>query len=352
MGRAMLIIVAGVLVSVGITQTGLMGGMQSIDNHSANYAETVQAKNIAFMGYEQTVAEMRNDDSFRSGQRELRISDGTAHVEVVDGLSDDRIKLTSRGVYQGEEKSITFYLREGQADLVPQFEAALGLATNDYDLDIGGSADLIGHDASGTCESKPGLMVPPESNGSINGQTADNYFEGGSSIGNIDGSSGGYAAEGEIDFDPVSSLIKRLENQPGVEYPSGNYKGNMGTKENPGIFFVEDYTKLSGGIDDGHGIMVIRTNGELDMEGELDLKGNFNFNGLVIFENAYTLDGAGTPNIKGSVMVGKTANTGTVNIDLTGNIGIQYDCTARDYALQAVQGIVDVTQFAVLSVFE
>lgn len=351
MGRAMLIIVAGVLVSVGITQTGLMGGMQSIDNHSANYAETVQAKNIAFMGYEQTVAEMREDDSFRSGQRELQISDGTAYVEVVDGLSDDRIKLTSRGVYQGEEKSITFYLREGQADLVPEFLAALGLATDDYNLNLGGSAELNGHDASGTCESRPGLQVPPESTGIINGITGG-LLGGDSSSSNIKGNPEGYAAEGEIDFDPVSSLIKRLENQPGVEYPSGNYKGNMGTKENPGIFFVEDYTKLSGGIDDGHGIMVIRTNGELDMEGELDLKGNFNFNGLVIFENAYTLDGAGTPNIKGSVMVGKTANTGTVDIDLTGNIGIQYDCTARDYALQAVQGIVDLTQFAVLSVFE
>jgi hypothetical protein len=126
----------------------------------------------------------------------------------------------------------------------------------------------------------------------------------------------------------------------------------MGTKENPGIFFVEEYTKLSGGIDDGHGIMVIRTNGELDMEGELDLKGNFNFNGLVIFENAYALDGAGTPNIKGAVMVGKTANIGTIDIDLTGNIGIQYDCKARDYALQATQEIVNIPQFAVLSVFE
>jgi len=47
MGRAMLIVVAGVLMSVGLTQTSLFGGLGSMIGHSGSYAENIQAKNIA-----------------------------------------------------------------------------------------------------------------------------------------------------------------------------------------------------------------------------------------------------------------------------------------------------------------
>lgn len=69
---------------------------------------------------------------------------------------------------------------------------------------------------------------------------------------------------------------------------------------------------------------------------KLDIAGNFKFNGLVIFENAYNFDGKGTPTISGSVLVGHTEDYNKqIDINISGNLTLQYDCTAKYYAMKA-----------------
>ena len=81
----------------------------------------------------------------------------------------------------------------------------------------------------------------------------------------------------------------------------------------------------------------------MDDEGAtLDLAGNFEFNGLVVFENAYSIDGRGTPKINGTMLIGNTDLMGddSIDIDLGGNISINYDCEAEEYARMAAANAV------------
>ena len=83
----------------------------------------------------------------------------------------------------------------------------------------------------------------------------------------------------------------------------------------------------------------------------VDIRGNFEFNGLVIFENAFAFDGSGTPTINGSVLIGETADhTGPpIDIDLRGNIGINYTCMGERYAKQAADQAVQQSKYTLLT---
>lgn len=346
----MLIIVAGLLLSVGITQMSLFGSLGNFDRYSSNYAESIQAKNVAYAAIELAQHEMRGDHDWRSGSREYFIDGFNALIEL-EPVGGDSLRIISTGYVNEFEQVITMLLLEENLDFVPEFKAAVGIATDDFNLSLGGNALLNGHDAGGVCESVPGLTIPPQTSGIISG-IIGGLFGGSGESKHIDGNPKGKAEEEELDFDPAAQLIDRLANQSGITYLSGNYKGSMGSAENPGVFFVESPTKLTGGIDEGFGIMVVRTNGELELDGELDLAGNFNFNGLIIFENAFEVKGRGTPSIRGAMLIGKTENVGTIDIDFSGNINIQYDCEAQKYAKLASANIQQIKAFRTLSVFE
>ena len=160
-----------------------------------------------------------------------------------------------------------------------------------------------------------------------------------------------------LSYQPTDDLIERLENMSYSKTISGNYKGEMGSKEYPGVFFVEDQAKLTGGISEGYGILVVRSDGNMTYEdsdgAELDIAGNFKFNGLVIFENAYNFDGKGTPTINGSVLVGNTEGfSNQIDIDISGNLTLQYDCTAKNYAKKAAALAVKQKKYKHVITFE
>jgi hypothetical protein len=116
-------------------------------------------------------------------------------------------------------------------------------------------------------------------------------------------------------------------------------------------FFIEGKVRLTGQQSKGYGIMVIRSDASMEMEDpELSVAGNFEFNGLVIFENAYSFDGRGTPTINGSVLIGETDDhTGDkIDIDLGGNININYDCMGEKYAKMAADGAVQQNKYTLL----
>lgn len=344
MGRAMLIICAGVLISLGFVSMGTQSQGKQIISNNAGYAEFTQAKNRAHTAIQMAFQEINQNpawaDNHGSGNKWKPTIEGQQVELYIDVFHKDtnfdslRIySSTSYGEDNSKSADIESVYTRSRIDLVPKFKGAISLATNNFTFTMGGSSSVNGNapSSAGCSDNKPGIAV--------NDENYVNNVE--DNLPNSNGNKGvsgdpPVAYDSDLSYKPVDELIARLKDLPGVQKLDGNYKGSMGTKEDPGVFFVEDYAKLTGGIDEGYGILVVRKGGEMAYEedgAELDIAGNFKFNGLVIFENAYNFNGRGTPTINGNVLVGNTDNyNSTIDIDISGNLHVQYDCRGEEYA--------------------
>lgn len=368
MGRGMVILVVGSIVVLGIIQLGMNNQRERIMLISSDYAKEVQAKNTAHSAIQLAMEEINQDESWSpSVNSPWETTVDGAYIELYyDQISvgatatdPDSIRIFSTAWYGGsgtrgtntyKETSsthtvISTYLKT-RLDFIPEAKGALGFGTDNFTFSLGGSANINGNDASGTCPDLPAVTVTsPLDEVKVLAGTSDlSALE--SSVEKVD-------YDPTMTYEPVDELIARLSNQPGVVQVSGNYKGSFGTEDNPGIFFVDSYAKLTGGITEGYGIMVIRSGGELELEGALSLAGNFTFNGLIVFENAFDLDGKGTPDLNGSVLIGNTPGDNTViDVDISGNLSVQYDCTAIEYAKLASANHLKQNRYTRVSTFE
>lgn len=363
----MIILAIGAFTTLGLVNTGLFDQRKRIQSYNSDYAKTIQAKNSAHTAIQLAMEQINDDPSWAptSGNPWTQEVDG-AYIElyydvlaVGSTVNDpDSIRIYSTSWYGGtgilgssdyksasESHSIvSTYLKSG-LHFVPEAVGGLGLASGNFTFNMGGSATINGNDASGTCDNIPAITVPTSSD-SI--EVANN-----ANISNLSSSEGAIAIDSDISYSPVDELIERLSNEPGVVSVSGNYKGDFGTADDPGIFFVESYAKLTGGIPEGYGILVIRSGGELEYEGALSVAGNFTFNGLIVFENAFDFTGNGTPDLNGSVLIGNTPGNNTVlDIDLSGNLQIQYNCESLDYAREASSTHLKQNRYSRVSTFE
>ncbi len=266
----------------------------------------------------------------------------------------DTIRVFSKGIYfdadgttiVSSDSIISIYAKQS-LDFVPKFEAALSIATDQFNFNMAGSSLISGNERSGACADKPAITVPDIPSAT---KVADGA---GTKLSSIKSSETNIEIDPSITHSPVDELIARLADLPGTEKISGNFKGELGTKDNPGVFFVENYAKLTGGISEGYGIMVIRSGGNLEYEGSLDVAGNFTFNGLIVFENAFDFDSRGTPSLNGSVLVGNTKdNYSAIDIDISGNLALQYDCEAVQYAKIASSKLLKQNRYKRLNTFE
>ena len=367
MGRGMVILAIGSVVVLGILQLGLFDQRERIQVLNSDYAKRVQAKNNAHTAIQLAMEQMNDDTTWApTGNNPWTRTIDNGYIElyydrlsVGASISDpDSIRIYSTAWYGGEgeigsyeykqssetHSVISTYLKSG-LHFVPEATGGLGLASGNFTFNMSGSASINGNDASGQCDDLPAITVP----------TADAYTEvaSGANLTNLNSSQGPIAIDPDISYSPVDELIERLANEPGVVNVSGNYKGDFGSESDPGIFFVDSYAKLTGGVPEGYGIMVIRSGGELEYEGALSVSGNFTFNGLIIFENAFDFTGRGTPDLNGSVLIGNTdGNNTTLDIDLSGSLNIQYDCQALDYAKTAAATHLKQNRYTKVSTFE
>lgn len=377
MGRAMLIISAGAVIALGILQLGIQGQRTGIVQNSASSAYEVQIRNKAFTAAQLAMERINEssgdwypkenspwvediDGDSISLYYDLSLSSATGTFSLLEG---DTVEIHASSWYQdpstGSRKEInivTTYVKSFM-HFVPEFQSAMSFAVNanDFSFAASGNSLISGNDASSTCPSKPAISVLDEQSAQkISGaDNLDEYFTGGVNSEHFESDSGAIGIDPNLSYKPVDDLVARLAQLNDVVKVSGNYKGDFGSANNPGVFFVEDYAKLTGGISEGYGIMVVRSGGELEYEGELSVAGNFKFNGLVIFENAYNMTGRGTPQINGSVLVGKANDTNEqLDIDLGGTIDIQYDCQAEKYAQLASASRLNQNRYKRLSTYE
>jgi hypothetical protein len=368
MGRGMVILTFGAIIVLGIIKMGMYDQRQRIQGLTSEYAMNVQAKNTSHSAIQLAMEKINQDPSWKPTQNapwETEI-DGS-HIELYyEVLSTgatitepDTIRIYSQSWYGGagtngsstfkntsqDHTVISTYLKTG-LHYVPEPRGGLGLGTSNFTFNMGGSSTISGNDASGTCDDLPAIATP-----SFLDQTKVTL--GTSDLSSLQSTDQKVSNDPDMSYEPVDELIARLSTQPGVKSISGNYKGDFGSADDPGIFFVESYAKLTGGIPEGYGILVIRSGGELEYEGALSVAGNFTFNGLIVFENAFDFDGKGTPDLNGSVLIGNTpGNSTTIDIDLGGNLQIQYDCEAIDYARIAAAEHLKQNRYILVSTFE
>lgn len=372
MGRAMLIICSAVLISMGFISMSTSQQGKLLTQNNVDYAEFTMAKNTAHSAIQLAMQEINQDDLFLTTYH--KDNPWTGSIEgrefdlYIDTLNDvagngfwqsDSIRIVSNATQYiqkgGETDSITvevvsLYLKESFSSLVPGFEGAMTFAADPdkYTFSGGGSASISGKSptacAPGQQASMPGISVQP--GGEDNLADLDKIA--------VDADPP-YSVNPDLSYQPTDELIARLLNSPGATRLSGDWADPLGTAEQPGVFFVDNYMKLNGKQKEGFGILVVKKDAymeyadstSLDPAASLDINGNFEWNGLIIFEDAYNFKGRGTPKINGSVLVGHTKgyNGPPINIDISGNIHFQYDCQGEAYAQMAAADAVKQNRF-------
>lgn len=372
MGRAMLIICAAALIGLGIVGLGTANQGNLLTEKSAEYANEMTAKNAAHTAVQMAMQNInkdpdwvKNHDSEAEAWVEPDISGAktTLYLEPLNDTENndywkvDSLRMVSKAeVYEESdnpfEATVTsLYLKEPFSTLVPPFGGAVQLPTGYGNLDTKGNSHSISGNDQDCGESKPPITVHSQT-------TKDDIENEGV---NFDGE---VEVDTTLNYQPTDELVKRLENSNnattiGTAGQKTTYGGSLGTADEPGVFFVEGEVKLTGGADEGFGILVVKNEAFMeyqhpDSTNSVSIGGNFTFNGLIIFENADAFKSGGTPDVNGSVLVGDTNLEDDTDIDITfsGNSSIKYSCKGEDYAKMAASNTVAQNKYTRIVTFE
>ncbi|WP_372638651.1 hypothetical protein [Fodinibius sp.] len=351
MGRPLIYICAITLVVLGILQINLNNRHIALAKRTASYANDAEMRNIAHSGIEATLYKLRDNASWRNDHNPyvVDLEHGSASVIIEDyttnsSLGVDQLKLTSKVTFAADTSLVNYKVKIIYPQ-IPEPPAALALTDPDFTPNFYGSFDINGNDESGVdTVGLPGVsVIDQQSKDKILDSTTEGQLD------QIVGNTGTPSVEVDpaMDFSSMSDFIDQLESN--ATYLTGQYTSDLGSENNPGVFMVEDYAKITGDVN-GYGILVIKKSGDLDLT-DLDLAGTFNFYGLVLLENAWAFDGKGTVGIHGSVMMGSPEGSTTTSIDLGGNLNLLYNSTALNYAKEAAEQTIPAT-FEVLDVYE
>lgn len=350
MGRPLIYICSITIVVLGMVQINLNNRHLALIERTAIYANAAQMRNMAHSGVELTLTKLRSDVSWRNDHKSYPVAMdyGIADVMITDNIADttipeNHLRLRSRVPF-GSDSSVVSYLVEVIIPQLPKIPAALAITDNNFNITMKGSYLVDGNDESGIDkQGLPGISVIDQ-----NAKTEVLTAMGNKKDGVI-GNTGSPSVEIDqsLDFKDVSYLIEMLK--PNATKLKGSYTTDLGSPESPGVFFVEDYVKIAGKLT-GYGILVVRETGNLDLA-TLDLKGTMDFHGLVLFENSWAFDGAGTANIHGSVLLGAPKSSNALNIELHGNVGIKYNKQSIAFAEEAAKLAIPAT-FKVKDIYE
>lgn len=359
MGRAMLIICLGALITMGIINVNTSKHGNILTEKTVNYADFTMAKNTAHSAIQIAMQEINEDETFMTTHDEsnpwtttIDGRDVGLYIEPINSVTTnnywevDSLRIVSKAtqnVNQGGKilpitaEVASVFLKSRFSTFVPDFGGALQFPTGFGSLTADGNAHSIDGTAPHCPSDKPAIVTNTDSTaGKVKNNGDLNY-------------TGEVAVDPKISYEPVDELIERLESSGNATTVTSDYGEALGTADDPGIFFLDGNVKLTGQQSEGYGIMIIRETAymEYDSSGTaVDIRGNFEFNGLVIFENAQLFDGRGTPTINGSVLVGHTSdNPDPIDIELGGNIEINYDCDGEDYANQATADAIQQNKY-------
>ncbi|SHF66074.1 hypothetical protein SAMN05443144_111109 [Fodinibius roseus] len=351
MGRPLIYICTITLVVLGILQINLNNRHIALAKRTASYANEVEMRNVAHSAIEATLYKLRDNAGWRNDNNPYVVDFDHSSASVIiedytvnSSLTADQLRLMSKVDLAADTVMVNYKVRIIYPQ-IPEIPAALALTDPDFLPNFYGSFDINGNDESGVeAVGLPGISVIDQAS---RDKILDSTTE--KQLGQIVGETGTPSVEVDpaMDFETMSHFIAQLESK--ATYLTGQYTSDLGSRDNPGVFMVEDYAKITSNVN-GYGILIIKKSGDLDLT-SLDLAGTFNFYGLVLLENTWTFDGKGTVAIHGSVMMGSPEGSTTTTIDLGGNLNILYNSSALNYAREAAKQTMPAT-FDILDIYE
>jgi len=323
--------VSGLLIIYSFTILHMQGQQLQSTQRSANYAETIQAKNMAQSGLEMSLQKLKNNPNWRNDGNpwNVKMGYGSADIQIVDPTTDNtlkynQLKIASTGDVNGGKKQVVAVvsnqLESPSAAMAFYGNNNVNFSANGNAFQINGNnSDLYGKNTGGI--HLPGVAV--------GGSNAHDTFVSGLSHqqeDNIIGSGGTPSIKTDPALDP-SDITQKVENwkQYRDRTISGGKWNNVywGSKNNPEITVIEGDTEVKGS---GFGMLIVESGADLTVFG------NFEFKGLVIEEgSSLGLKGHGNPDILGSVLMipnckdagnggsGSGSSTGNGNGNSNGN---------------------------------
>lgn len=359
MGRAMLLLVSGLIIVFGVIQMSLNAKQQAMAEFNVQYANSLVARNTSNAGMEQAIHRIMEDPDWRTDGApwELAIGDWTVNISVDDASTDaslgaNQVRITATCVVSGVTERTIALLQQGEGLPIPQVEGTMGIFTENLNLEVSGSAFLIsGNDTNpdgtaGTEASLPGMAV---SNLAAYNEILSSLDATQQSRVQGAGVSPSVRLDPGMDAAALQAFFDTIIANPD-QYYSGNHTasgvGSLGTPENPQIIVVDGILDVRNAT--GAGILVITENGALDCRGNFD-----NYQGLILIQGNADMT-RGNIKIVGAMMFGGSNPSLQIDIDFRGNVQIQYS----SQTLQMAQNLANTTgggisnNFTLLSIYD
>ena len=139
MGRAMLILAAGATIVFGMVQLGLLGQKEQLYENTGEYASEYHAKNVAYTTIQLAMERLNEDGSWEpsKGNPWTSSAEGASTSLYYETISagatandPDIIRVYSTASYLDQESTIISTFSKQRLHFVPEFEAALSIATD------------------------------------------------------------------------------------------------------------------------------------------------------------------------------------------------------------------------------
>ncbi len=161
MGKALIILVVGLSVIVGIVSVSIFGRSSNASKAAATSYKRTNAKNISSSTAEYYFRQLKTTPTLRGTFSISPILDGTASVSIADwtfGISDS-VRLVSVGVYGGVVETTIVKIKAGTSNF-PEPNAALDInVPEDLSFSYGGTLAIDGRD-----HDMSGVLLAPSAN--------------------------------------------------------------------------------------------------------------------------------------------------------------------------------------------
>ena len=281
-----------------------------------NYPET-EWGNVDFVGtdsgdlpnntnYDYEVTPQVNIDPIDGVEKVLRYGDVNADFMDELNFTTGRplIEVVSDGTHNGRGGLVRIKARYTFAPAFTMPEAALWVENPDQ-TDFKGNATIIGDSSDeSVCANVPDMvyhLIPlnPLDEPKNYGDSFDHDISG-----------------GMYPYGPVKDSLTKRADYIGNTFPTALAESS--TPDDPVIIVI------TGDIEINNEDLKVPAYGVLYIDGNLRINGNVEWNGLVVTTGDTTV-GNGTANINGSLVTGQSAD-----VELTGTIVVQYDCSTLD----------------------
>ncbi len=337
MGRAMLLLVSGLVIVFGVVQLSLNAKHQSMAEFNVTYANTMIARNMSNAGMEQAMFRIMENPTWRTNNGPWIVNFGNWNVSVmsedinmVPSLAPNQVRITATCVVNGVTERSVVLLQRGEGLPIPTVNGSMGIFTENLNLSVSGSAFLI----SGNDRNPDGTAGPA---GSLPGMAVSNLAAYNEIMASLNASqrtrvqgagvSPSVRLDAGMDGAALQAFFNAIIANPDQYYP-GNHTatgaGSLGTPANPQIIVVDGALDVRNAT--GAGILVITENGSLDCRGNFD-----NYQGLILIQGNADMT-RGNIKIVGAMMFGGSNPSLQIDIDFRGNVQIQYSSQALQIA--------------------